>query len=629
MNIIIPIGGVGQRFKDEGYLVPKPLINVLGKPMIYRVIDNLNLSEDDNVYIIYNNQLKEYNFEDLIKFYFPKKNIYFISLDFLTKGAAETVLTGLNELPVKELNKEFLIMDCDTFYNEDIIRLYKQSSNKNLIYYFKDENPNPIFSYIKVDNNGQVIDIKEKEKISHNANTGAYGFESGHLLKQYCERILNLKSELYTSYVYKEMLNDKVKIYGQLLSSFNCVGTPLQLQIYCNKNKTNSEPLRICFDLDNTLVSYPKTPGNYSSVEPINKNINFLKLLKELGHTIIIYTARRMKTHNGNIGAVTSDIGRVTFDTLDKLDIPYDEIYFGKPYAHFYIDDLAVNPYISLDKSLGIFSTDTQPRDFHQIEYNDDKVIKTTSNIGEIYYYQNIPDKVKYLFPKIYDITENKITLENIEGVNFSYLYTNKLLKTEDLDKLLLSLFILHSITPTTTQTPYPPIHSNYSDKIRSRYSSNLDFYNKNPDSKSIYTRLTYYLDFYNQGVAGMIHGDPVFTNVFQTKTDIKFIDMRGKLGDELSIYGDIYYDLSKVYQSLLGYDFIINDIELDNVYIDKLIKHFESHFSIEELNNIKLITASLFFTLLPLHSFSEERNNKYFKIIKNLLNDYTSFNSK
>jgi NDP-sugar pyrophosphorylase family protein len=130
MNVVIPIGGIGQRFKDEGYLMPKPLINVLGKPMIYRVIDNLNLSEDDNIYIIYNNQLKEYNFEDLLKFYFPKKNIYFISLDFLTKGAAETVLTGLNELPVKELNKEFLIMDCDTFYNEDIIGLYKQSKIK-------------------------------------------------------------------------------------------------------------------------------------------------------------------------------------------------------------------------------------------------------------------------------------------------------------------------------------------------------------------------------------------------------------------------------------------------------------------------------------------------------------------
>jgi hypothetical protein len=120
-----------------------------------------------------------------------------------------------------------------------------------------------------------------------------------------------------------------------------------------------------------------------------------------------------------------------------------------------------------------------------------------------------------------------------------------------------------------------------------------------------------------------------VFTNVFQTKTEIKFIDMRGRLGEELSIYGDIYYDFSKVYQSLLGYDFIINDVELDNVYCDKLIKHFESRFLFEELNNIKLITASLFFTLIPLHSYSEERINKYFKIIKNLLNDYTNTNSK
>ena len=82
MNVVIPIGGIGQRFKDEGYLMPEPLINVLGKPMIYKVINSLNLDKDDNIYIVYNNQLKEYNFENLLKFYFPNKNIYFISLDF-------------------------------------------------------------------------------------------------------------------------------------------------------------------------------------------------------------------------------------------------------------------------------------------------------------------------------------------------------------------------------------------------------------------------------------------------------------------------------------------------------------------------------------------------------------------
>ena len=135
MNIIIPIGGVGQRFKDEDYLMPKPLINVLGKPMIHRVIDTLDIDDKDTIYIVYNNHLKEFNFDDLIKFYFPKKNIQFISLDYMTKGAAETVLSCLDTLTNKELNNSFLILDCDTFYEDNIVKSFKQSPNKNLIHY--------------------------------------------------------------------------------------------------------------------------------------------------------------------------------------------------------------------------------------------------------------------------------------------------------------------------------------------------------------------------------------------------------------------------------------------------------------------------------------------------------------
>jgi GTP:adenosylcobinamide-phosphate guanylyltransferase len=57
MNIIIPIGGIGQRFKDEGYITPKPLINVLGEPMVCRLISGLNIKSCDNLHIIYNPEL--------------------------------------------------------------------------------------------------------------------------------------------------------------------------------------------------------------------------------------------------------------------------------------------------------------------------------------------------------------------------------------------------------------------------------------------------------------------------------------------------------------------------------------------------------------------------------------------
>jgi capsule biosynthesis phosphatase len=615
MNVIIPIGGIGQRFKDEGYFYPKPLINVLGKPMIYRVIENLNITEEDTIYITYNNQLKDYNFEDLINFWFPDKNIKFVTLNHLTRGASETILNCLNEIPNKELDKEFLILDCDTFYEEDIITTYKKSSNKNLIFYFKDSTPDPIFSYIKLEGK-KIVSIKEKEKISNNANSGAYGFSSGSLLKKYITQILSLDEELYISHVYRKMLSDKQPINSHQVTDFHCVGTPLQLQVYCNNNKNKSTPLRICFDFDNTLVSYPAVKGDYSTVKPITKNIKFLKLLKDLGHTIIIYTARRMRTHGGNVGKVVADISQVTLDTLNRFNIPYDEIYFGKPYANFYIDDLAVNPYTSLHQSLGVYDTHTSPRNFNKVEYKGEKVIKTTSNLGEVFWYQNIPKSVIQYFPKVYKIKENIITMENVKGVNFSYSYINKTLKISDLDNLMSILSQIHKSSLPSKKDLY----SNYTPKLTQRYATYQSFYSNIPGSKLLYKTISKKLSSYKNALPGIIHGDPVFTNVLQTKQGIKFIDMRGKLGDELSISGDIYYDYAKVYQSLIGYDFILNDLEIDNVYTSNFITHFESYFTPEEIIHIKTLTSSLLFTLLPLHNLTNKDIVKYFSLIENLL---------
>ena len=617
MNIIIPIGGVGQRFKDEGYDLPKPLISALGKPMIYHVIGSLYLEPTDTIHIVYHNHLKEFNFETLIKFYFPKINIKFISLDYLTKGAAETVLRGLETFTEEELNDNVLLLDCDTFYNDDIVAGYKSAPTKNAIFYFNSTDSNPIYSYINLDGI-TVTDIKEKIKISDNANTGAYGFESGAELKQYCSKILGLDKEVYISCVYEEMLKDGKTIVGGKIDSFNCVGTPLQLKTYCNKYKEIASPLRVCFDLDNTLVTHPTISGDYTSVLPIQRNIDYLRLLHRLGHTIIIYTARRFRTHHGNVGAIVADIGKVTFDTLDKFDIPYDEIFFGKPYAQYYIDDLAVNANSSLDKALGIYDTDIAPRSFNKVKYTDNTVIKHTSNKGEVYWYENIPESLQKYFPKVVSIQDNRIELERIDGVSYSYLYTNKQLTQKHLFSLVSALNNIHSFS-------YPSpvnIYSNYSKKIRQRFVENKDLYIKY-GIVNLFLKITYSLQEYEEkqkGVSGIIHGDPVFTNVFDTPTGIKFIDMRGKQGDEVTLYGDVYYDFAKIYQSLIGYDNILNGIEIDDAYRSELVTYFESMISKEVLEKIKLITASLLISMLPLHDDDETKFNKYIKLIEGLV---------
>ena len=70
MIIIIPIGGIGQRFKENGYKKPKALINIYGKPIISYLLDNLNTDNIDYIFIPYNKEYKQYRFEDfLIKNY--------------------------------------------------------------------------------------------------------------------------------------------------------------------------------------------------------------------------------------------------------------------------------------------------------------------------------------------------------------------------------------------------------------------------------------------------------------------------------------------------------------------------------------------------------------------------------
>ena len=61
MNIIIPLGGIGERFSNNGYTKPKPLIKVLGKEIIFWVLDSLNISDNDTIYIPYNEFLDAYN----------------------------------------------------------------------------------------------------------------------------------------------------------------------------------------------------------------------------------------------------------------------------------------------------------------------------------------------------------------------------------------------------------------------------------------------------------------------------------------------------------------------------------------------------------------------------------------
>ena len=249
MIIIIPIGGTGQRFKEKGYKNPKALINTYGKPIISHLLDNLNTDNIDYIFIPYNKEYVHYNFEEFLTNQYPNMVFRFLCLESNTRGAAETINIGINNLK-ETRNIPVICLDSDNFYTCDII---SEWNGVNCVFTFEDENENenPIYSYVKTNKNNEIIDIKEKDNISNNACTGAYGFKSLYELKKYTSKIIKenitQKSEFYTSGVIKEMIDDNYKFrHINILNKYYfSLGTPKQVIEF-------EHPY--IFDLDGTLV---------------------------------------------------------------------------------------------------------------------------------------------------------------------------------------------------------------------------------------------------------------------------------------------------------------------------------------------------------------------------------------
>lgn len=101
-------------------------------------------------------------------------------------------------------------------------------------------------------------------------------------------------------------------------------------------------------DLDHTLC-IPNESGKdsfekYGLATPIQSIIDKVNQLHEAGNKIVLYTARRMVTHSGDVQKVINDVGSITEKWLSEHGVQYDQLVFGKIYADVYLDDKALRP---------------------------------------------------------------------------------------------------------------------------------------------------------------------------------------------------------------------------------------------------------------------------------------------
>jgi HAD superfamily hydrolase (TIGR01509 family) len=236
LNVLIPMAGAGSRFQTAGYTFPKPLIDVEGKPMIQVVVENLNI-DANYIYVVQKAHREQYNLDTLLNLITPGCKV--VEVDTLTEGAACTAL----------LAKEHIDSDAPLFFaNSD--QFVEWDSNE--FFYKMNENDcdggiptfkatHPKWSFAKLDDDGFVTEVQEKNPISDLATIGFYYWKHGSDFVKYAEEMIEqdirVNGEFYVCPVYNNAIKAGLKVRTFDVPKMWGLGTPEDLNYYLEHYK--------------------------------------------------------------------------------------------------------------------------------------------------------------------------------------------------------------------------------------------------------------------------------------------------------------------------------------------------------------------------------------------------------
>lgn len=235
INIVIPMAGRGSRFAEAGYVMPKPLIDVFGHPMIEYVTKNITPKcEHRFIYICQEEHLKKYDLAKELTRMAPGCEI--ITIDHITEGAACTVLLAEKYI---DNDDELMIANSDQYVDTDINDYLAAMRTKDgLIMTMPADDPK--WSFINYDQDGNVTMVREKEVISNEATVGIYNYKHGKDFVKYAHQMIDknirVNNEFYVAPVYNEMIDAGLKIgYCNVGSKMYGLGVPDDLKYFMSQ----------------------------------------------------------------------------------------------------------------------------------------------------------------------------------------------------------------------------------------------------------------------------------------------------------------------------------------------------------------------------------------------------------
>ena len=225
------MAGAGSRFEKAGYSFPKPLIEVRGNPMIATVVDNLNL-QGQYIFLVQKSHYEKYDLKGMLSMIAPGCEI--VQIDGVTEGAACTVLTARELI---DSDEQLVIANSDQWIKwnslETISSFNDKDSDGGILTF---NSVHPKHSFAKVDGNGWVSEVAEKNPISNNATVGIYHWKHGSDFVRYADQMIakNIRTnnEFYVCPVYNEAIKDGKKFKASRVDEMWGMGTPEELTNY-------------------------------------------------------------------------------------------------------------------------------------------------------------------------------------------------------------------------------------------------------------------------------------------------------------------------------------------------------------------------------------------------------------
>lgn len=244
MNILIPMAGEGSRFIIGGFDQPKPLIDVLGKPMIQWAVDTLGFGKDQQYIFIIKRQHIKYGLKKVLEDLYPGCKV--IDIDYTTEGAACTCLLAERYI---DNDEELLEANCDQImdWNYKSFCNFKDATDYDglVVTYYANTEKN---SYVRLNSSGLAVEFAEKKIISNESLNGIHYWRYGKDFVKSAKAMIaaddRVNNEFYIAPTYNYMIKEGKKITAWHIDSkcHNAIGTPADLYYYVNRRLLYESP---------------------------------------------------------------------------------------------------------------------------------------------------------------------------------------------------------------------------------------------------------------------------------------------------------------------------------------------------------------------------------------------------